>query len=177
MSDTTYLLLASGAWAYLCSFQDVCTKHEVGWQVRADMPGALVTSALQRALLAQRLTPGLVVYSDQDGQCVGNAYKVLLLHGAKAQLSHGRRGECYDNALPDTPSTTQAESYWSHRKTEVLKARDWPVFSDLANPRPASPSILITVIMTVATPALVTKNLIRFINDNLTISPHSLLPD
>ena len=55
---------------------------------------------------------------------MGNAYKALL-HGANAQLSHSRRGECYDNA--------QAESLWSRLKTEVLEARDWPVFSDLAD--------------------------------------------
>ena len=53
-----------------------------------------------------------------------------MLHGANAQLSHSRRGrtrrgECYDNA--------QAESRWSRLKTEVLEARDWPVFSDLAD--------------------------------------------
>ena len=30
VSDITYLPLASGAWAYLCAFQDVCTKHVVG---------------------------------------------------------------------------------------------------------------------------------------------------
>ena len=88
------------------------------------MPGALVTSALQQALLAQRPAPGLIVHSDLGGQYVGNAYKALL-HGAKAQLSHSRRGECYDNA--------QAESLWSRLKTEVLEARDWPVFSDLAD--------------------------------------------
>ena len=52
VSDITYLPLASGDWAYLCAFQDVCTKLVVGWQVRADMPEALVTTALQRALLA-----------------------------------------------------------------------------------------------------------------------------
>ena len=30
VSDITCLPLASGAWAYLCAFQDVCTKHVVG---------------------------------------------------------------------------------------------------------------------------------------------------
>ena len=124
VSDITYLPLANGHWAYLCAFQDVCTKHVVGWQVRADMPEALVTSALQRALLAQRPAPGLIIHSDRGGQYVGNAYKALL-HGAKAQLSHSRRGECYDNA--------QAESLWSRLKTEELEARDWPVFADLAD--------------------------------------------
>jgi len=93
-------------------------------QVRADMPESLVTSALQRSLLAQRPAPGLIVHSDRGGQYVSNAYKVLL-RGAQAQLSHSRRGECYDNA--------QAESLWSRLKTEELEARDWPVFADLAD--------------------------------------------
>ena len=48
----TYLPLANGHWVCLCAFQDGCTRHVVGWQVRADMSEALVTSALQRALLA-----------------------------------------------------------------------------------------------------------------------------
>ena len=124
VSDITYLPLANGNWVYCCAFQDVCTKQVVGWQVRTDMPEALVISSLQRALLAQRPAPGLIVHSDRGGQYVGNAYKALL-HGANAQLSHSRRGECYDNA--------QAESLWSRLKTEVFEARDWPVFSDLAD--------------------------------------------
>ncbi len=124
VSDITYLPLANGAWAYLCAFQDVCTKHVVGWQVRADMPEALVTTALQRALLAQRPAPGLIVHSDRGGQYVGNAYKTLL-RDAQAHLSHSRQGECYDNA--------QAESLWSRLKTELLELRDWPVFTNLAD--------------------------------------------
>ena len=102
VSDITCLPLASGAWvlpsrAYLCAFQDLCTKHVVGWQVLGDMSEALVTSALQRVMLAQRPVPGLIVHSDRGGQYVANAYKALLRE-AKAQLSHSRRGECYDNA-------------------------------------------------------------------------------
>ena len=102
----------------------MCPTLVVGWQVRADRPGALVTSAWQRALLAQRPRPGLVVHSDRGGQYVGNAYKALL-HGAEANRSHSRRGECYDNA--------QAESWWSRLKTEELEARDGAVFADLAD--------------------------------------------
>jgi len=124
VSDITYLPLASGQWVYCCAFQDVCTKQVVGWQVRADMPEALVTTALQRALLAQRPAPGLIVHSDRGGQYVGNVYKTLL-RDANAQLSHSRRGECYDNA--------QAESLWSRLKTELLELREWPVFLHLAD--------------------------------------------
>ena len=101
VSDLTYLPLANGHWAYLYAFQDVCTKYVMGWQVRADMPEALATSALQRALLAQRPAPGLMVHSDRGDQYVSNAYKALLRE-AKAQLSHSRRGECYDNAQAES---------------------------------------------------------------------------
>ena len=88
----------------MCVFQDVCTKHVVGWKVRADMLGALVTSALQRTLLVQRPAPGLMVHSDRSrtrwgGQCVGNVYKVLL-RNAQTPLSHSQCGECHNNALP-----------------------------------------------------------------------------
>ncbi|RZK28682.1 MAG: IS3 family transposase, partial [Hymenobacter sp.] len=124
VSDITYLPLANGNWVYCCAFQDVCIKQVVGWQVRANMPEALVTTALQRALLAQRPTPGLIVHSDRGGQYVGNSYKTLL-RDAEAHLSHSRRGECYDNA--------QAESLWARLKTELLELRDWPVFLDLAD--------------------------------------------
>ena len=78
VSDITCLPLASWARVYCCTFQDVCTKQVVSWQARADMPEALVTTALQRALLAQRPAPGLIVHSDRGGQYVGNACKALL---------------------------------------------------------------------------------------------------
>jgi putative transposase len=124
VSDITYLPLANGNWVYCCAFQDVCSKQVVGWQVRADMPEALVTTALQRALLAQRPAAGLIVHSNRGGQYVGNSYKTLL-RDAKAQLSHSSRGECYDNA--------QAESLWARLKTELLEVRERPVFVDLAD--------------------------------------------
>ena len=65
VSDITYLPLANGSWAYLCAFQDQCTKHVVGWHVGATMPEELVTTALQRAFFAHPPTPGLLVHSDR----------------------------------------------------------------------------------------------------------------
>ena len=124
VSDITYLPLANGSWAYLCAFQDMCTKHVVGWHVGATMPEELVTTALQRALLAQAPAPRLVVHSDRGGQYCGNAYRALL-HERGALRSQSRRGDCYDNA--------QAESLLARLKTEVLELREWPVFADLAD--------------------------------------------
>lgn len=124
VSDITYLPLANGSWAYLCAFQDMVTKHVVGWYVGATMPEELVTTALQRAFFAQPPTPGLLVHSDRGGQYCGKAYRKLL-HDHQALRSQSRRGDCYDNA--------QAESLWSRLKTEVLEEREWPVFADLAD--------------------------------------------
>ena len=91
VSDITYLPLANGAWVYLCAFKDVASKLVVGWHVLDMMPEPLVTTALQRAVLAQQPTPGLVVHSDRGGQYCGDAYRALL-HRHEAQLSHSRRG-------------------------------------------------------------------------------------
>jgi transposase InsO family protein len=116
--------LASGDWAYLCAFQDVASKQVVGWHVMATMPEELITTALHRALLAQQPAAGLLVHSDRGGQYCSKAYRALL-HHQLALRSQSRRGECYDNA--------QAESLWSRLKTEELEAREWPVFTDLAD--------------------------------------------
>ena len=122
VSDITYLPLANGGWAYLCAFQDMASKHVVGWYVMATMPEELITTALQRAFWAQPPTPGLLVHSDRGGQYCGNAYRQLLCD-RKALRSQIRRGDCYDNA--------QAESLWSRLKTEVLEGRERPVFAGL----------------------------------------------
>ena len=124
VSDITYLPLANGDWAYLCAFQDMASKQVVGWQVGATMPEELVARALQRAFWSQPSTPSLLVHSDRGGQYGGNAYRKRL-HDHEALRSQSRRGDCYDNA--------QAESLWSRLKTEEPEARDWPVFSDLAD--------------------------------------------
>ena len=84
------------------------TKLVIGWHVGATMPKELVTTALQRAFMAQPPTPGLLVHSDRGGQYCGNAY-LALLHQHGAVRSQSRRGDCYDNA--------QAGGRWSRLKT------------------------------------------------------------
>ena len=89
VSDITYLPLANGDWAYLCAFQDVASKHVVGWQVGATLPEERVTSALQRAFWSQPPTSGLTVHSDRGGQYGGNACHKLL-HDHQAVRSQSR---------------------------------------------------------------------------------------
>ena len=46
VSDITYLLLANGTRVHLCTFQELFTKHVVGWQVQINVNKVLVTSNL-----------------------------------------------------------------------------------------------------------------------------------
>jgi putative transposase len=80
VSDSTYLPLASGQWAYLWAFQDAHTRQVVGWQMLATMLEDLLASALRRALLARQPAPGLLVHADRGGQYCGKAYRQLLNH-------------------------------------------------------------------------------------------------
>ncbi|HEX8350896.1 MAG TPA: hypothetical protein VF598_13115 [Hymenobacter sp.] len=87
------------------------------------MPEELVLSALCRALLAHTPADGLLVHSDRGGQYCGNAYRALLA-AYGCLRSQSRRAKYVENA--------QAESLWSRRKTEELKAGERPVYRDLA---------------------------------------------
>ena len=166
VSDITYLPLANGAWAYLCAFQDVGSKHVVGWHVRAAMPEELVTTALQRALLAQRPAPGLIVHSDRGGQYVGNAYKALL-HGP-------RPGSRIADAATAT-ITPKPRACGPGSKPRSSNSATGPFLPTWPTRRPAWPLILTTTITSVGTPVSAIRSLINFTNNNLTTSPNSLL--
>ena len=96
----------------------------VSWHVAITMSERLVTTAVQRAFLAQPPAPELVVHSDRGGQCGSNAYRTLL-HQHGAVRSQSRCGGGYGN--------TQTKSLWSRLKTEALERREWPVFTNLAD--------------------------------------------
>ena len=111
MSGIIYLLLANGTWAYLCAFQHVAGKHVVGWHVAVTMPETFVTTALQRAFLAQ-------LPHARIAQAWGGGL-------GRALRSQSRRDKCYDKA--------QVESLWPLLATMVLELREWSVCADLAD--------------------------------------------
>ncbi|GAC1385004.1 MAG: hypothetical protein NVSMB30_31790 [Hymenobacter sp.] len=146
VSDITYLPLANGPWAYLCAFQDVASKHVVGWHVAATMPEELVTTALQRAFLAQPPTPQLVVHSDRGGQYCGKAYRKLL-HDHSAVRSQSRRAECYDNAQAENRLKVLGAS-GPASKRRCSNYASGPFSPTWPTRRPAWPTILTTTITT-----------------------------
>ena len=86
------------------------------------MPKGLISEALRRALAVRQPTAGLVVYSDQGSPYSSTNFKALLSRHEALQ-SRSRRGNCYDNALPDM---THAKSFWSLLKTELLDGGSFP---------------------------------------------------
>ncbi|QKG51604.1 transposase family protein [Hymenobacter sp. BRD67] len=139
------------------------------------MPEALVTTALQRALLAQRPAPGLIVHSDRGGQYVGNVYKALL-RDAKAHLSHSRAGDCYDNAQAENRQKVLG-AYGRASKRKCLNSGTGPSLPIWPTRRPAWPIILTTTIINAGIPVSAIQSLITFTSSYLLTSPNSLLPN
>jgi putative transposase len=112
VGDITYIPLAEGRWAYLSVWMDLYSRKVVGWQLENHMKEELVTTALKNALRTRRVTPGLIVHSDQGGQYAGTAFRTELMK-RKIQQSMSRADDPYDNAF--------MESYFSRFKAELLE--------------------------------------------------------
>ncbi len=124
MGDITYLPLAGGRWCYLATWRDACSRRVVGWQLDAQMPAELVTTARERALAVRQPAPGLIIHADRGAQYTSATCRACI-EKAQARPSDARVGNPYDNA--------QAEAGWSTRKTELLLAR--AAFADLEEDR------------------------------------------
>jgi transposase InsO family protein len=112
VGDITYLPLQTVDWAYLATWMDLFSRKIVGWYLADSMTAELVIEALNKAILRERLPPGMVVHSDRGGQYVDTEFRELLnQHGFEQSMS--RADETYDNA--------HAESLFSRYKAELLE--------------------------------------------------------
>lgn len=112
VGDITYLPLLGGSWAYLATWQDLCSRLIAGWSVAETMTEALIITALKQVLTRRQLASGCIVHSDRGGQYVGGEFRQLLEHHDLRQ-SMSRKAETYDNAF--------AESWFSRYKAELLE--------------------------------------------------------
>ena len=109
-ADITYVATKEG-WLYVAGVLDACSRKIVGWAADDTMPTGLVARAFERAVAAQRPSPGLLHHSDRGSQYASDAYRELLRrHGVVPSMS--RAGNCYDNA--------RMESFWATMKTELI---------------------------------------------------------
>jgi transposase InsO family protein len=114
--DITYVHTWQG-WLYLATVIDLASRRVVGWATADHLRTDLVADALTDAVNRRRPTPGVLFHSDRGCQYTSAQY-ANLARDLGVQLSVGRKGQCWDNAV--------AESFFSTLKTELIHRRTWP---------------------------------------------------
>jgi putative transposase len=116
-TDITYLWTREG-WAYLAVVLDLYSRMIVAWELSSRLSASLVTSAVERAIHTRKPSEGLILHSDRGSQ-YGSDQLRQLAKEQKLQLSMGRTGNCYDNAVTESFfHTLKTEHvYFSHFET------------------------------------------------------------
>lgn len=102
VADTTYLRI-EGGWSYLATVMDLCSRRIIGWSVSKNNDTALVSKALQAAVLTRggQVPRGLIHHSDRGSTYASDDYtRLLRRHGITASMS--AKGNCYDNAAQES---------------------------------------------------------------------------
>lgn len=122
VGDITYLRTNQG-WLYLATVIDLATRMVVGWQIADHMRTCLVIDALEMARLHGHLQPGAIIHHDRGTQYASTAYATYCA-SIRANLSMGRTGVCWDNAVAESFfATLKNEMYHRQRFTTKARAR------------------------------------------------------
>lgn len=113
VGDITYVLTKEG-WLYLAVFLDLYSRKVVGWQMGERIDQALVTDALEAALLSRGRPTGVIVHSDRGSQYCSAAFRSVLKRNDLIQ-SMSRKGDCWDNAV--------AESFFALLKKHTVEGQ------------------------------------------------------
>jgi transposase InsO family protein len=114
--DITYLGTWEG-WLYLATVIDIASRRVVGYAMADHLRTSLVADALANAVAARDPAPGVIFHSDRGCQYTSAEFAGLA-GDFDVQLSHGRTGQCWDNAL--------AESFFGSLKGELTDLQAWP---------------------------------------------------
>jgi putative transposase len=114
--DITYIATREG-WLYLATVIDIASRRVVGYAMADHLRTELVAGALANAVAARDPQPGVIFHSDRGCQYTSAAYAALAAD-CQVELSHGRTGQCWDNAL--------AESFFGSIKGELIDLQPWP---------------------------------------------------
>lgn len=110
VADITYVPTWAG-FLYVGIILDVYTRMIVGWSMRNDLGGELVTDALDMAVHRRRPQPGGIHHSDQGSQYASLTFG-RRLREAELLASMGSVGDCFDNAM--------AEAFFATLETELI---------------------------------------------------------
>ena len=114
--DITYIGTWEG-WLYLATVIDIASRRVVGYALADHLRTELVSAALGNAVTARDPGPGVIFHADRGCQYTSAEFTALASDYA-VTLSHGRTGQCWDNAL--------AESFFGSIKGELLDLQAWP---------------------------------------------------
>jgi transposase InsO family protein len=114
--DITYISTWEG-WLYLATVIDIASRRVVGYALADHLRTELVCAALANAVATRDPAPGVIFHADRGCQYTSTEYAALA-SGYAVTLSHGRTGQCWDNAL--------AESFFASIKGELLDLQPWP---------------------------------------------------
>jgi len=121
--DITYIRTRSG-WLYLAAVLDLHSRKIVGWAMSPAMPAALVSAALQMAIVQRNPAAGLIVHSDRGTQYASAEHRALLSkHGFVGSMS--RKGNCWDNAV--------MERFFLNLKMERVWQKDYANHAEASN--------------------------------------------
>jgi transposase InsO family protein len=114
--DITYIGTWEG-WLYLATVIDIASRRVVGYAIADHLRTELVSAALANAVAARDPAPGVIFHSGRGCQYTSAEFAGLASECA-VTLSHGRTGQCWDNAL--------SESFFASVKGELLDLQAWP---------------------------------------------------
>lgn len=107
--DITYLWTDEG-WYYLAVVIDLFSRKVIGFKLSSRMTKELVIDALKNAYQTRKCPVGVIVHSDRGSQYASNEYKrVLSNYGLIGSMS--RKGDCWDNAVPESFFATLKKEY------------------------------------------------------------------
>ena len=110
VSDITYIPLEKG-FVYLAVIMDLFSRKIVGWALDTQMTNRLILDALEMAIGARGVEPGLILHSDRGVQYRSSEYQYALSReGIIPSMS--RKGNCWDNAA--------MESFFGRMKVESV---------------------------------------------------------
>lgn len=120
VADITYVRLPR-EFVYLAVILDAFSRRCIGWSLDRHLDAILTITALQRAVAARAVAPGLVHHSDRGVQYASHIY-TQLLEDRGIQISMSRRGNPYDNA--------KAESFIKTLKYEEVYLNDYETLAE-----------------------------------------------
>ncbi len=129
---TSWLLIRSGllivtsirlpsTFAYLACVLDAYSRKCVGWKLSKRIDAQLALDALESALTAREVSPGLIHHSDRGVQYASAVY-VQRLESIGAKVSMSAVGNPYDNA--------KAESFFKTLKSEEVYLKEYHSFAE-----------------------------------------------